>query len=615
MRLKSIWISEYKNLRDFTLTFDGDNFLEIFVGKNGTGKSNFFEALVEIFNFMFQSKKRRSEINFDFELRYLIGEEEVHLNRRLGELEVNGKKRATIGNVQTPENVIVYYSGHSDVIDKTVDKYAKAFARRNKSWTGDEAREFINIGIEYKEILLTILLLQPGDSPARQFVINKLGISVTGGTARLRLSPPSFQHIPVETGDITSFLWGAQGVSLTFVERLLNCVKGDYTRDSIFERTTNHYEIAIDLNLFQEEFAEETSSDLFRMLDNLKTLGMLESLSIPIGLSDGRPINVQDFSDGQFQSVYIYAISELFKDRNCITLLDEPDSFLHPEWQFGFLEQVSDIAGTDAAETNHVLLSSHSAVTLIKHAKEKIGYFDIKNGNAKSYYLPKHVAIRKLSENLIKYTEKDQLLSIINAIQFNAKPILFTEGHIDPIIIKEAWQRLFDDEMPFIPFYGFSCSYLKQLIQDPRIHREMDGKPVFGMFDFDKAYEQWNSIRGDQEVHSLVQGLTKKLNEHNAYAIMLPVPENERIRQQVVLDLDNNTSFEGDALCEIEHLFYGDPLTDEFFEEQPVAGGGTKITIKADAQKERFASDVIPRLDSAYFEVFRPVFEFIRQKV
>jgi predicted ATPase len=41
MRLKSVWISNYKNLRDFPLSFDGDSFLDIFVGKNGTGKSNF----------------------------------------------------------------------------------------------------------------------------------------------------------------------------------------------------------------------------------------------------------------------------------------------------------------------------------------------------------------------------------------------------------------------------------------------------------------------------------------------------------------------------------------------------------------------------------------------
>ena len=83
---------------------------------------------------------------------------------------------------------------------------------------------------------------------------------------------------------------------------------------------------------------------------------------------------ISHFSDGQFQSVYIYSIVELFKDRNCLILLDEPDAFLHPEWQFDFLRQVFDITDT-AAKTSHVLMSSHSAVTLIPHDKKKIKFF------------------------------------------------------------------------------------------------------------------------------------------------------------------------------------------------------------------------------------------------
>jgi hypothetical protein len=39
MRLKSGYISQYKNLKDFTLSFDGNSFIDVFVGKNGTRKS------------------------------------------------------------------------------------------------------------------------------------------------------------------------------------------------------------------------------------------------------------------------------------------------------------------------------------------------------------------------------------------------------------------------------------------------------------------------------------------------------------------------------------------------------------------------------------------------
>jgi len=45
MRLKHIYISNYKNLKNFSLDFVGDSFIDVFVGKNGIGRSNLFEAI------------------------------------------------------------------------------------------------------------------------------------------------------------------------------------------------------------------------------------------------------------------------------------------------------------------------------------------------------------------------------------------------------------------------------------------------------------------------------------------------------------------------------------------------------------------------------------------
>ncbi len=36
MRLKQVSISQYKNLTDFSLNFEGDSFIDIFVGKNAS---------------------------------------------------------------------------------------------------------------------------------------------------------------------------------------------------------------------------------------------------------------------------------------------------------------------------------------------------------------------------------------------------------------------------------------------------------------------------------------------------------------------------------------------------------------------------------------------------
>ena len=66
MRLISLTISQYKNLRDFSLSFDGNSFIDVFVGKNGSGKSNLFEALMEIFRHLFEYGKEKGNPGFDY---------------------------------------------------------------------------------------------------------------------------------------------------------------------------------------------------------------------------------------------------------------------------------------------------------------------------------------------------------------------------------------------------------------------------------------------------------------------------------------------------------------------------------------------------------------------
>ncbi len=49
MRIDSLKIGRYKNLRDFEIDFDETQLTSVLIGENGTGKSNLFEAIVLIF--------------------------------------------------------------------------------------------------------------------------------------------------------------------------------------------------------------------------------------------------------------------------------------------------------------------------------------------------------------------------------------------------------------------------------------------------------------------------------------------------------------------------------------------------------------------------------------
>jgi translation initiation factor RLI1 len=180
----------------------------------------------------------------------------------------------------------------------------------------------------------------------------------------------------------------------------ITTAKGEKLRTEGYLWNEDRYQIYINIDKFRNKFKHLSAEQLFKQFDNLKILSMLESITVPLILENKRASDISELSDGQLQSVYIYAISELFKDSNCLTLMDEPDSFLHPEWQFDFLKQIDEISD-DAKKTNHILLSSHSAVTLLSHKSKNVRYFELKKGLPSSCELPKHIAIQKLSSELI----------------------------------------------------------------------------------------------------------------------------------------------------------------------------------------------------------------------
>jgi ABC-type cobalamin/Fe3+-siderophores transport system ATPase subunit len=618
MRLRSVWISQYKNLREFSVAFEGDGFIDIFVGRNGSGKSNFLEALIRVFDHAYASfRSGDGPTCFSYKLSYQLGDAltTIEWDAEASTFNIDGTERKSVPQRILPDNVLIYYSGQNRSVSNLIDEYEGRLRRSIRGTRLPENPSLIGIGPSYRKLLIVILLLLPAESYARRFVEDKLGILGVRGSFTISVGRPSFAtrrtYDHLEPGDL---YWGAEGVTREFLDDLVSCIEGGATPGALHNRETDRYTLKISAPLFQRVFAKTDWNEIFRLFNGLKVLDMIEDISMDLTLNGLESSELGHFSDGQFQSVYIYAVAELFKDQNCITLLDEPDAFLHPEWQFDFLKQAEAISDK-AARSNHILLSSHSAATLIPSISDKVKFFDIKEGRTVCYAVPKRIAIEKLSSKLIRYTEEKQLLIIINAIQIENKPVFFTEGSIDPIIITEAWGKLYESEIPFIPFYAFSCSYLRQLLQDNRIINEMGGRPVFGLFDLDGAFDQWNALAGEILQGDLMKGKCKKLADKEVYAFLLPVPDNEKIQAQVIKDVASNECFGGSSLCEIEHLFYGDPKTAEFFETEPTPGGGERVILKSDSQKERFARDVIPTLDDRYFEVFRPMFDFIITKL
>jgi len=631
MRLKSLYISQYKNLRDFSLSFDSSSFIDVFVGKNGTGKSNLFEALIEIFRHIVEYDRAKVDLGFSYRVVYEIEGSETTIEWSWGEIDkaalrdrpkdrnltINARGRKTIGKTQVPDNVLIYYSGHNKTVAGLVDQYEESFSQRIKRADFDESRFFIGIGPEYKELLLAVLLIQPDICKARQFICQKLGITNVEPEVRVVLERPAYaadSRFDIELNDESDRYWKPEGITKTFLDRLHRCLStaaGSPLRSEGYFASNERYILYFDIDKIQQEFSAFSPQELFRQFDNLKTLGMLSEITIPLKLENGFDASVSHFSDGQFQSVYIYSITELFKDRNCITLLDEPDSFLHPEWQFDFLKQIFEITG-DAAKNNHVLMSSHSASTIV-HANEKtINLFEFNGSSVVLNKVKKADVIKSLSAGLITFSESEAQLNIHHVLKNTTGPVLFTEGITDEMILETAWAKIYPSEKRRFDIQNaFSCGFLRNLVRDNTLYQNHPNRTFFSLFDFDEAYNDWVQLGSDIETDP-ERGLVKKHSKHESFAMLLPVPSAGKIRDQVI-NPNTGKNYGNRSLLTIELLFYDVPNLDRYF---VVDTDRTDNFIKfiSDGQKVHFAKEIVPTLDPSAFELFRPMFEFIKSK-
>ena len=637
MRLKFVFISNYKNLKDFSLSFDGDSFIDIFVGKNGSGKSNFFEALIEIFRHIYEYDKEKAELSFNYSIKYDINGIETEITWNAGQFNINGRIRATIGMTLLPDNLLIYYSGHNDTVTDLVGRYEKSFRDRIISANLEESRRFLGIGPEYKKLLLAVLLIQKDENKARKFICHKLGIQklgiqkpgsveLTEPVVRIVLERPFYaknSDFDIVNNDASDQYWKPKGIAKTFLERLTKCVihtPGGMTLSEGFFPYDQLYILYFDIARIQQEFADLSTQDLFRQFDNLKTLGMLKDISIPIKLSNGSDATITHFSDGQFQSVYIYSIIELFKNKNCLTLLDEPDAFLHPEWQFDFLNQVLDITNT-TSKNNHVLMSSHSASTITMADERFINLFNLKDDKIVITKVAKGDVIKFLSAGRISFSESEARLNINHILQNTSGPVLFTEGITDEMILETAWSKLYPSQVrKFEIQMAFCRNILYTMFSRDELSANFPNRILFALFDFDEAYDDWNglwnSTKGKQFSNISIDPYTclcKKHNDRANYALLLPVPRIGPIEKQV-LKSDGTPWGKGtESHLSIELLFYKDALLGKWFSKRSASGGGELIEFRGD--KVKFANEFIPNLDSTEFEVLRPLFDLIKGKI
>lgn len=630
MRIKSIYISRYKNIHNLQLDFGDNNDIDVFVGKNASGKSNLFEAIIEIFRHVDQFGQEHNTISFEYSITYEIGDVVTKIEWAGERLLINDEVgHGKLEKIPFPDNVLIYYTGHNATVFGLIDSYRSMFQRKIKSADFSDSRKFIGIGPNYKNLLLSLILAQREGNSAREYILNKLAIgklgitkpgtkNVTEPVIKLMLIRPEYAKnktgFNIQMNDKTDRYWKAEGITKRFLDSLTQCVWDNTGQLSINEgyfQDGDYYILYISIRKLQESF-ENHWEDLFRQFDNLKVLGMLGDITVPLRLISDIEGDISSFSDGQFQSVYIYSISEFFKNRNCVTLLDEPDAFLHPEWQYQFINQVKDISPI-ALRKNHMLVTTHSASTIASLEQKDINIIFSEHDKVKVCKKNKNEVIRDLSAGLISFSETEARLALNHFLKTSSGNVLFTEGVTDEIILSIAWDKLNPDRgCPFGIQNAFDRNFLRVLFSRDELKFNFPGRKMFALFDFDDAYNDWKGLKGQELIVDPYSGLAKKLNYEFHYALLLPVPKDTGIKDQVVDENNKAWGASGGSHLSIELLFYKENSLEQWFSKRPFAAGSAIVEFVGD--KVEFAKKIVPTLSVESFEIFRPLFEFIENK-
>lgn len=383
MRLDWLRIPNYRNrnLRNFEINFDEAQSTTVLIGRNGSGKSNLIEAVVEIF----RNLEMGNAPAFAYELRYICREQTIELNadpdrgnKRL-EVRVDGNavtQAAFKQNLDSylPNFVFAYYSGWSSRLEKHFDEPTRRYYRAilNSKKSQMPLRRLFFCRKEYSQlVLLAFFLSESATAPA---LLEKYLNIRRFDSALFVLKTPWWRgsgkpnKTQLTEGDAR--FWYARGAFKTFLDRLWNRAFAPIRNAETVERDVRgKTESTERLYLFlknQAELAqlktgEEDAKTLFGYLESLFLCDLMDEVRVTVERTDGSRVKFAQLSEGEQQLLTVLGLLLFTQNDESLYLLDEPDTHLNPVWTYDYLKLLQD---NIRAEKGQLLVATHNPLMI-----------------------------------------------------------------------------------------------------------------------------------------------------------------------------------------------------------------------------------------------------------
>lgn len=393
MRIDRAYIDGFRNLSEFEINFDERRLTTVIIGENGAGKSNFIEALVEVFRSI---DLNRGAPHFRYEVDYRLDGKNIRLSNLTGRstISVDGdawprKRFDDEKDAVFPDMVFGYYSGGSRRLERLFDAHQRRYydaIKRNDDPAAcrtalDARRLFYCRPIHGVFALLSFLAFPQEDVLA--LLRDRLGI-IAFHSALAHFREPWFAKTRPQSERDPFDLWGAEGPAGACARRFLEIA---FRPISLVDRPIDDYrdkgESEPQLGAFMRNraslarFAEayDTDRDMFAALEAADISDLFRELYVWVTRADDESgdLGFADFSDGERQLLMVLGLMRISRGRRVLFLLDEPDTHLNPAWQQSYLELIRHWTGEgEDADKCQFIMTTHNPLTISALRKEEV---------------------------------------------------------------------------------------------------------------------------------------------------------------------------------------------------------------------------------------------------
>lgn len=425
MKIKKLWVSEYKNIKDLTFEFESD-LISLLVGRNGLGKSNLIEILALIFRDLGLISVRQEFLDwpydpnhFEFKIQYECKNSEMKIQcfneKGKDVFYIERKQKGALNDPFSvvkfsefkrirkdeflPDFVIGYYSGENKRIREIIRPFEEQVWSNLKGNRDLEKgfREVFFAENHHSTIILLTILLYRFDPPSTEFKdrLDYLIKEFTSFTSlekfRVHLKQPNWfkrgsekkrnirsiefiveNLLPKKTKEevVDNPFWEAKGKAHKLISFFYNNSPDEPVSYYDDEDGNEHLIIELDKDKVATKVHKEFGHPA-NFLDALDSLFVIDSifeieLSVRSDLRDAT-FSFSSLSEGEQQMISVLGLILLTGRQDCLFLLDEPDTHLNPQWQRRFVELINMFNLND--DNSHMIVATHSPL-LVQEAKD-----------------------------------------------------------------------------------------------------------------------------------------------------------------------------------------------------------------------------------------------------